>query len=394
MSKIILHIDINAFFANAELLRHPELNNKPIAIGGPLRRGVISTSSYEARKYGVKSGMPIYMAKKLCPSITILPGDYNYYQDLSNKFFAFIKNNISPIIEIASIDECYVDVTNAMKNIKDPINYLKKLQLDLKNEIGLGCSIGLSTTKFLAKMGSDYKKPMGITIIRKKDIAKILYPLPIGDMFGIGKKTTIKLKKIGVNTIKDLAIRDDEELRKVLGKMFFVFKDLLKGKGDDNVTNELFDPKSISTSSTFSYDTASYEEISLVIKNHSKNISKELKSKNMIATTIHITIRDSDFKTITRSKTLNKIIESEDDIYFSAMELFDANWNGYEVRLIGVGVSSLYLKEKYFSQMNLFDIEKDNEECKTRLLINDLNRKVDKELFMTLKDYKIKKEDE
>lgn len=394
MSKIIMHIDLNAFFANAELLRHPELIGKPIAVGGSSRRGVISTCSYEARSYGVRSAMPLYLAKRLCPSLIVLPGDYKYYQELSNKFFSYLKNNVSPIIEIGSIDECFVDMTSIMKDEKDPLSYLKKLQLDLKKETGLSCSIGLSVTKFLAKMGSDYKKPMGITIIRKKDIKKLLYPLPIGDMYGVGKKTVVKLQKIGIYKIGDFAIREDQELQKVLGKMYFVLKDWINGHGDDVVSDAYDDPKSISTSTTFMYDTSSYDELTMMIKNQSKIVSKELKKKKMIGTTIHLTLRDSEFKTITRSKTLDVVLEKEDDIYFHAMELFDKYWAGDEIRLIGVGVSSLHLKENYHSQLNLFNIEKEKEECKTRLLINELNRKIDKDLFMTLKDYKNKKEDD
>ena len=293
---------------------------------------------------------------------------------------------------MASIDECFVDMSEAMKDVKDPYKYLKDLQLKLKGLTGLGCSIGLGPTKFLAKMGSDYKKPMGITIIRKRDIKKKLYPLPIGDLYGVGKKTVVKLQKMGIYKIGDFAIRDDYELKKTLGKMYIVLKDWLMGKGDDVVLTERPDPKSISTSSTFMYDTASYDELTMMLKDQCNSVSNELKKNKMVGNTIHLTLRDSEFKTITRSKTLSSPLEKSDDIYFSVMELFDKYWNGDEIRLIGVGVSSLCLKESYYSQMNLFDMKKDQDECKTRLLINDLNRKVDKDIFMTLKDYKNKKE--
>lgn len=394
MAKIIMHIDLNAFFANAELLRHKEYIGKPIAVGGSSRRGVISTASYEARAYGVKSAMPLYLAKRLCPDLIVIPGDHQYYLELSNKFFSYIKKHCSEVIEVASIDECFVDMTLAMKNVKDPYKYLKDLQLDLKKETGLSCSIGLGPTKFLAKMGSDYKKPMGITIIRKRDIKKILYPLPIGDMYGVGKKTIVKLQKLGIYKIGDFAIREDDELKKLLGKMYFVLKDWINGLGDNTVSDMESDPKSISTSSTFMYDTASYDELTTMLKRQSISVGKELNKKNMIGLTIHLTLRDSEFKTITRSHTIEQPIKDADDVYLQVMKLFDKYWNGNEIRLIGVGVSSLHNKENFVSQLNLFTIEKDIEECKTRLLINELNRKQDKELFMTLKDYKKKKEEE
>lgn len=176
--------------------------------------------------------------------------------------------------------------------------------------------------------------------------------------------------------------------------MYFVLKDWINGLGDNTVSDMESDPKSISTSSTFMYDTASYDELTTMLKRQSISVGKELNKKNMIGLTIHLTLRDSEFKTITRSHTIEQPIKDADDVYLQVMKLFDKYWNGNEIRLIGVGVSSLHNKENFVSQLNLFTIEKDIEECKTRLLINELNRKQDKELFMTLKDYKKKKEEE
>ena len=213
-------------------------------------------------------------------------------------------------------------------------------------------------------------------------------------MYGVGKKTIVKLQKLGIYKIGDFAIREDDELKKLLGKMYFVLKDWINGLGDNTVSDMESDPKSISTSSTFMYDTASYDELTTMLKRQSISIGKELNKKNMIGLTIHLTLRDSEFKTITRSHTIEQPIKDADDVYLQVMKLFDKYWNGNEIRLIGVGVSSLHNKENFVSQLNLFTIEKDIEECKTRLLINELNRKQDKELFMTLKDYKKKKEEE
>ena len=192
MAKIIMHIDLNAFYATAETIKDPSLEGKPLIIAGSSRRGIVSTASYEARKYGIRSAMPTYMARKLCPEVEIRGVDFELYQKLSSEFFGYIRR-YTDIIEIASIDECYADMTECMKDIEDPCKFLKDLQDLLYKETKLKCSIGLAPTKFLAKMGSDYKKPMGITIIRRKDISKILWPLPIKDMYGIGKKTYPKL---------------------------------------------------------------------------------------------------------------------------------------------------------------------------------------------------------
>ncbi len=386
MARVIMHIDLNAFFVSAELLRHPELVNKPVAVGGHFRRGVLSTASYEARKYGVNSAMPIYQAKKLCPELIILNGDYKYYQDLSKNFFGYLKENVSPIIEMASIDEAFLDLTDVLKDNHSPIEYLSDLQATLKAKFGLSCSIGLGPTKFLAKMASDMKKPMGLTIIRKRDIKQKLFPLPIKDLFGVGKKSQAKLLRLNIKTIGDFYNYNPLELKKIMGKMYSTVINWLNGKGDDVVCVESSDPKSISSSSTFLIDTNNYNEIVDSLKYQVKDIVDKLHRNNMVCSTIHITLRDSEFKTITRCKTFESPLEKESDILEKVLELLDKHWSGNELRLVGASLSSLVVKDNYYAQLNLFNIEQNQKECKTRLLINELNRKSDKPMFMTLKE--------
>lgn len=212
MSKVIMHIDLNAFFATAETIKDPSLEGLPLVVAGTSRRGIVSTASYEARKYGIHSAMPTYQARQLCSNLIILPGDYEYYQKLSNEFFEYLKT-YSSIIEPASIDEGYVDITEQITNVNDPMKYLRDIQNGLYEKTKLKCSIGIGPTKFLAKMASDMKKPMGITIIRRKDIQKILWPLPIKDMFGIGKKTFPRLESLGIYKIGDLATTESLEVK-------------------------------------------------------------------------------------------------------------------------------------------------------------------------------------
>ncbi len=381
-----MHIDLNAFFVSAELLRHPELVNKPVAVGGHFRRGVLSTASYEARKYGVNSAMPIYQAKKLCPELIILNGDYKYYQKLSINFFTYLKENVSSIIEMASIDEAFLDLTDVLKDNPSPIEYLSELQTTLKSKFGLSCSIGLGPTKFLAKMASDMKKPMGLTIIRKRDIKQKLFPLPIKDLFGVGKKSQAKLSRLNIKTIGDFYNYNPIELKKIMGKMYNTVINWLNGKGDDVVCVESSDPKSISSSSTFLIDTNNYNEIVDSLKYQVKDIVNKLHRNNMVCSTIHITLRDSEFKTITRCKTFESPLEKESDILEKVLELLDKHWSGNELRLVGASLSSLVIKDNYYAQLNLFNIEQNQKECKTRLLINELNRKSDKPMFMTLKE--------
>lgn len=381
MSKIIMHIDLNCFFARAQVIKEPELEGKPLIIAGTSRRGIVSTASYEARKFGINSAMPTYMALKLCPNVIIRNPDFNLYHDLSQKFFNYVKK-YTEIIEIASIDECYADMTECMKDCKDPIAFLKKLQDNLFNETKLMCSIGLAPTKFLAKMASDMKKPMGITIIRRKDIQKLLWPLPIKDMFGIGKKTYPKLEKISIKTIGDFALDNQDETKKILGKFYYVLKDWAYGKGSDEVITEASDPKSIGNSTTFLFDTDDYDEIRSMIYQESLDVSKRAEKENKIGYTITLNIKDSDFKMMSKSETIQVPTNSVEDIYNNALKLYDTYFVNKLIRLVGVTLSNLISKKEFYVQMSFFDIEMHKEKCATKILINELNNKCKKNIFM------------
>jgi DNA polymerase-4 len=387
-----MHIDLNCFFARAQVIVEPELEGKPLIIAGSTRRGIVSTASYEARKYGISSAMPTYMAQRLCPDVIIRDCDFDLYHKLSNKFFNYIRK-YTEIIEIASIDECYADMTECMKDCKDPNKFLLELQNKLFEETKLMCSIGLAPTKFLAKMASDIKKPMGITIIRKRDIEKILWPLPIKDMFGIGKKTYPKLEKIGVKTIGDLARNESEEVKKILGKSYDVFKSWAHGYGSDEVITEYQDPKSIGNSTTFLFDTDDYEEIRNMLYEKCVDVSKRAQKENKIGTTISVNIKDSEFKMFSRSETINIATNKIEDIYNIAIKLYDNHFNGRIIRLIGVTLSNLLDVKDFYVQMSFFDIERHKEECATKLLINELNNKVKKNLFFKASELEKKHED-
>lgn len=391
MARIIMHIDLNAFYATAETIKDPSLEGKPLIIAGSSRRGIVSTASYEARKYGIRSAMPTYMARKLCPDVVIRGVDFELYQKLSNEFFSYIKRYTN-IIEIASIDECYADMTECMKDVKDPYKFLEELMDLLYRETKLKCSIGLAPTKFLAKMGSDYKKPMGITIIRRKDVKKILWPLPIKDMYGIGKKTYPRLEKLGIYTIGDFATSESIEVKKTLGKSYEVFKMWANGYGSDEVIVEANDPKSIGHSSTFLFDTDDYDEIKDKLFQLTQEVSARAKQEKKIGTTITVVIKDTDFKSFTRSKTIKEATNEVDSIFQVAMEQYDNHFASKPIRLIGVTLSNLIKKEDFYVQMNLFNMEEHREKCATKLLINELNNKMKKP--MLIKASELKKEDE
>ena len=395
MSKIILHIDLNAFFVRCEEIENPSLENKAVAIGHKGRGGIISTCSYEARKYGVHSAMPTFQATKLCPNLILLPGNYTLYSHKSKEFFNFVKR-YSKIIEQASIDECFVDMTAALKGEKDVVGYLKNMQQSLYKETGLKCSIGVAPTKFLAKMASDMKKPMGLTIIRRKDVRKMLDPLPIESFYGIGKKTSPKLREMGINTIGDLAKlinNDDPQIKEVFGRFYFGIKDWINGYGSDIVDTEPWDPKSIGNSETLMFNTNNYDEIKDALLKIAKEVSERAIEADKVGSTVQIVLKDSEmqetgFKTISRSKSLSKPVNDYPSIANAVISLLDANYDeSRPIRLVGVTLQNLINRDEMVVQLSIFDnYEEIKEECATKLLIGELNRKMKKSVFKTASD--------
>ena len=386
MEKVILHIDLNAFFVRCEEIKNPTLVDKATIIGHQGRGGIVSTCSYKARSFGVRSGMPTYKATILCPEAILLPGDYKFYEKKSNEFFEFVKK-IFPIIEIASIDECFVDATRKANEVLDFPSYLKRFQKALFEKTQLKCSIGVGPTKFLAKMGSDIKKPMGLTFIPKEKIKDIIYPLPIDDFFVIGKKTAPELKNEGINTIGDLAkliFSDDPKMIKRFGKMYFYVKDCLDGESSDVVNVEPYDPKSIGNSKTLVCDSNNYDELKNELLNIADETINRLKSSNKLTNTIQITLKDSDFKSITRSKNLSKFTDNSTIIKNGVVSLFDRNFDETKmIRLVGVSLQNLIDFNDNLEQMSIFNNNKSN---KTHSLIDELNKKMNKNVFMTARE--------
>lgn len=382
-----MHIDLNAFFATAEVIRNPALANKPLVVGGTGRRGIVSTASYEARAFGIHSAMPTYMAERLCPNLIILPSDFKLYSRLSREFFDFVRHYTS-LIEIASIDECYADMTETLKNVKNPIEFLTNLQKDLYEKTKLKCSIGIGPTKFLAKMASDYQKPMGLTIFRRRDLAQTLWKLPIKSMYGVGKKTYPRLEKIGIHTIGDLATSESEEVKNLLGKFYFTLKEWVTGYGSDEVNPEPDDPKSIGNSRTLASDTDDYDEIRSMIIYLCQEVSERAQAEKMLGSTIQIVLKNSDFSTINRSITLEKPTNDLGIIYLEAMRLFDKNYQGQMIRLVGVTLANLVAISEVTTQLSLFD-STITTVSKTEQIIQNFNKITEKPLLKRLSDIKV-----
>ena len=393
MIRIILHVDLNAFFVRCEEIKNPSLINKPVAVGGTGRKGIVSTCSYKARSYGIHSGMPMFQAQALCKELIVLPCDFKYYNLMSREFVHHLKQ-FTPLVEQASIDECYMDITESFKKYgNNNINeYLKSIQVGLYNKTKLYCSIGVASTKFLAKMGSDIKKPNGITIIRKKDIPSIIFPLPIKDYYGIGNKTYPKLQNIGINTIGDLYYRiKKNDPNDLLNNYLMNFKDniilCLEGKSDDKLNLNDFDPKSIGRTTTFDYDSDNIDFIKNMILSQASIIIDEMKNKNKVCKTIQLVYKeggqDSDFKTKTFAKSFNEFSDDKEFITKKISQFVDETYDFTLLRMAGVTLKNLKDKEKLDVQMTFDNYEKYESESKVQLLINDLNRKANKDLFFS-----------
>lgn len=393
MSKILLHIDLNAFFATCEEIKNPALVGKPLIVGGDGRSGIVSTASYEARRYGIHSGMPTFQAKMLCKNLIICNCDFKYYSLMSREFINYIRQ-YSPLIEQMSIDECFVDVTETYKKYgsNDINRYLKNIQDGLFKKTKLKCSIGVAPTKFLAKMASDMKKPMGITIVRKKDVQTVIFPLPIKNYFGIGKKTYPKLEKIGIFTIGDLyyAIKNNKEIVSFIGSFSNSIVNELEGNSDDNLNLITSDPKSIGVSRTLMSDSDDAREIKDYLLKLARGVVEDMKSKNFLTKTITIQYKDANFdtsfKTKSYSKSFDEPTEDMGQIIKETSDLFDKSYEGNLIRLIGFSVKNLKEKHAVVTQMHFDDYEEHEKENEISVIIGDLNRKTKSNTFIRLSD--------
>lgn len=374
-ARVIFHIDLNAYFASAEMIKNSALQGQPVAVAGHSRRGVVTTASYEARAFGVRSAMPVYEAMKLCPQLVIVEPDFGWYQQLSKKFFAYIRT-FSPFVEPASIDECYVDVTEAIKNYKRPLDLAWKIQTGVMENLGLGCSIGVGPNRFLAKMASDMKKPMGIMILRKQEIPAKLWPLDVSSMFGVGKKSAKVLKENGIMTIGDLANEQNEEaILTLFGRSKQAYSMISHARGGgSNELNFNQSVQSISQSTTMETNVREYTEIKTIFKRLAHSLSNHAKKKNVKGKLISISVRYSDFRTVSRSMQVEQYTDNEDVLLECALTLFDQVYEEEEIRHLGIGLGTLYSSDAVIEQLDLFKVTK--EEDSIQDVIEQLNKTI------------------
>lgn len=344
----ILHIDMDAFYASVEERYNPKLKGKPVIVGGSSNHGIVTTANYEARKYGIHSAMPIFMAKQMCPKGIFVPTRMKIYKDASNEVFNIL-NKFTSVLEQVSIDEAYLDISNI---------HTEKVQacLDIKREVftrtELTLSMGLSYNKFLAKLGSDWNKPDGMKIITPSMVPKILLPLSIGKIHGIGRKTAKKLNDIGIYKVEDLIELSEEFLVELLGKHGTEIFYRIRGIDNRRLETQR-ERKSLGTETTFEIATRERKKLKEYLYEFSLEIEAELKGKRIQGRNITLKIKDEDFKSKTRSRTLDYDINIANDIYILSSMLLDELDLDKKIRLIGVTISNLSSLDK--TQLSLFN---------------------------------------
>lgn len=379
MSRVYFHIDLNAFFASCEELLDPSLKGKPLVVGGKSRRSVISTANYEARKYGIHSAMPMQQAEKLCKDLVIVNGHYAFYSDMSHQFMQII-HSYTDLVEKASIDECYADMTDVICRYPKPLDVAFEIQRRVLEETGLRCSIGIGPNMFLAKMASDMKKPMGITVLRIRDVPEKMWPLPIKEMQGIGKRTVPLMEDLNIHTIKDFATYQNlNALKPVLGKNIESMIKRANGYDDRTLMTD-YDSKSMGISETLLEDVTDYDELRGLIRTLCRRLSKRLKEAHKAGYHVSMRICYYDFRNANKSKKLSAPIWTSDDLFVQAMILFDSSYEEEEaVRLIGISVSDFASEEFLTKQVSLFDAP---EEESTSEILHDLNHQLGTQAFV------------
>jgi DNA polymerase-4 len=337
----ILHVDMDAFFVSVELLERPDLRGKPVVVGGrPDQRGVVSAASYEARKFGIHSAMPLRTAGRLCPHAVFLDGHHEKYSEWSDRV-ASILAKFSPIVETVSIDEAYLDLSGTERLHGPPLAAADKLLRTITRQTGLPCSGGLATTRLTAKVASDQGKPRGLVWVVPGMEACFLAPLPIRKIPGIGEVTERALRALGIETVEQLASHSQEKLETIFGQWGTAL--YRKARGGD-AYEFLIDaePKSISHNHTFGEDTSDVTEMESMLSHLSQKACKRLREAGLSTRTLTLTIRYAGFETYTRSKTLQEPAQLDTDIFAAFLNLFRQHRDAKrKVRLLGVALSAL-----------------------------------------------------
>ncbi len=385
MNRLYFHLDMDAFFVSVEELFDPSLKGKPVVVGGrPNERGVVSAASYAARKFGVHSAMPLRTAYKLCPQAIFVDGHRERYIEYSRKVYEVLQR-FSPKVEMASIDEAYLDLTGTERLHGTPLQAAHKLHEAVKQVTALNCSIGIAASRMVAKVASDQAKPNGILWIVPGQEANFLAPLDVRKIPGVGKVTEANLHAVGIRKVGDLATLDEAFLEQRFGKWGLA----LAGKSHGMDAGGWFDaevgesggPKSVSHEHTFSVDTADIRALDAMLVRLSEMVARRLRDHRLFARTVQIKLRYSDFSTHTRARTLERASQIDAELAAAARALFHKAWTGKPIRLLGVYAQSLETNE---GQTSLLDEPRAEDWRRTLAAVDKIREKYGQDGIISL----------
>lgn len=353
VDRIILHIDMDAFFISVEQRDDPALRGKPAAVCGSLSRSVVTSATYEARPFGIHAGMSIQEAKRKCPGLILVEGNHSKYTETASRIFSILKV-FTPLVEVASIDEAYLDITGSLLLYQSPLHIAQLIKNRIRKQEGLTCSIGIAPNKLLAKLGSRLKKPDGLMVIEKEKIQEILEELPVAKLHGIGPKLSETLRSINIFTCGQLGRFPASFLIKRFGVIGERLHEMGLGLDESPVIpfDEEEDAKSISHSVTLEEDTSDKDLLRKVLLQLSERVSRRMRKEGFYGSRVALTVRYSDFYTFSKQKTLSRWMNNGNEIFRHSLELFESIPHPKPIRLLGVGVSLL---KKEWCQQDLFE---------------------------------------
>lgn len=348
----VLHLDMDAFFASCELVRRPELRGKPVIVGGQ-ERGVVLAATYEARAFGVRSAMPMTRARLLCPQATVVPPDHTLYREVSRSVMALL-HEVTPLVEQISVDEAFLDVSGARRRLGSPTAIGAELRRRIQAEHGVTASVGIARNKFVAKLASTHAKPDGMMLVPAAATVDFLHTLPVGALWGVGEKTEKSLAAWGITTVAELAHTDLPSLQAAVGRVGGAhLHDLAWGRDPRPVVPEQRE-HSIGAETTFDTDQHDTEVVSRRVLELSDRVAARLRHQGVLARTVSVKVRSSDFATFSRSRTLDGPTDVAREIYLVARDLVaNVDLKGLPVRLVGVRGENLVQRDGSVQQLTL-----------------------------------------
>jgi DNA polymerase-4 len=331
----ILHVDMDAFFASVEIRRNPQLRNRPVVVGGGVR-GVVAAASYEARRYGIRSAMPMSQALRMCRNLVVIPPDRAAYSQASAQVMAILRN-MTPLVEPLSLDEAFLDVGGALRVHGTPTTIARSIRARVADELGLTCSVGVAATKFVAKLASARCKPDGMLVVPRDRTLEFLHPLPVTVLWGVGASTAAALRRLGVRTVADLAATPIDTLQRAVGAAAAAHLAELAAGVDPRPVRPDDTEKSISADHTTETDLVSAQQVSRELLRLSEEVGRRVRSRGLAARTVGIKIRFADFTTVTRVRSLDRWTDSTETIHRIALGLYDSlELDRPRIRLVGV----------------------------------------------------------